>query len=260
MDGIVSTLQDWTYKCKYFQEMCGTALFMMFGAFAGDGDAFKVGAIYLCFYVLWRNLFDGARASFNPALTMADVMSNHLSIGEAIMMWISQGIGAFVGYVIAGSIGYTISDHLEVENFNFYNVVVSEIVGSALLVWLWLDIDSKDRGSKWRESFYGLAPAFMYFLSMSIMAGGCLNPAKYEAKWFANDVLNPGEREVETSSVDDDGAVSTVKTTEAISSWEVLFAKDSWTNALSAHNITFYFAPIVSAFMTSLVYAWVNKA
>merc|ERR1711976_1037362 len=119
---------------------------------------------------------------------MAEVMTSNMEIGAAILMWISQGVGAFVGYVIAGKIGATVAAH-DVADFDFFQVAVTEFIGAAVLTWIWLDIHGKS-ASSWAESFYGFAPGLMYFVAMSLLNQNAnLNPAKYEAKWAAASVL-----------------------------------------------------------------------
>lgn len=41
-----------TYHCAYFQELAGTALFMLLGASFAD-NAFKIGALYAILYWDW---------------------------------------------------------------------------------------------------------------------------------------------------------------------------------------------------------------
>merc|ERR1712147_33730 len=101
-----------------------------------------------------------------------------------------------------------------VADFEFFSVLVNESIATGILVWMWLEIHG-ERASTWAESFYGFAPALMYFFAMSTLsAGGVVNPAKYEAKWSAA----------------------------------------FWSKGFETHNLTYYFAPILSAFVTVLVY------
>jgi hypothetical protein len=73
----------------------------------------------------------------------------------------------------------------------------------------------------------------MYFFAMSTLsAGGVVNPAKYEAKWSA-------------------AAVG--------SDYTQLWTPAFWSKGFETHNLTYYFAPILSAFVTVLVYTWVNR-
>lgn len=84
----------------------------------------------------------------------------------------------------------------------------------------------------------------MYFISMSVLGTqASLNPAKYEAKWFANDIFNRDH------PLDHEGGKVL----------NYFFSSGFWKEGFSQHNMTFYFAPIVAAFLTSLVYAYVNK-
>jgi len=107
-----------------------------------------------------------------------------------------------------------------------------EFIGAGILVWIWLEIHGKSSASSWAESFYGFAPGLMYFIAMSLLAKNAnLNPAKYEAKWAAAAVL------------EEDG-------------FKQLYSSEFYMNGFSVENITYYFTPILSAFVTSLVYTW----
>merc|ERR1712226_15424 len=208
--------------------MCGTAMFMLFTA-GYDQDAFKVGVVYALLYCIFRQVFKGSKAMFNPTIVFAELMSGACDICEAILFWICQGVGAFIGYLVHSSVtGEAAVQHD--ASFDFFTVVVSEFVGASILVWLWLEIHSKK--DTWSENFYGFAPGIMYFIAMSfINKNACLNPAKYEAQWF-------------TASVQEDG-------------WGAF--KGCFSRAFTADNMTYALTPIVAAFVTSLVHAWAKK-
>merc|ERR1712066_774847 len=98
MDKVLKNVKKYTFECNYFQEMCGTAGFMLFSSVIGDDSALKVGALYAIFYAAFRTQFKGAKAMFNPAIVMSEVMTSDMSFGTGILYWIAQGVGAFVGY------------------------------------------------------------------------------------------------------------------------------------------------------------------
>lgn len=237
VSNFMDTMKANTVECAYWQEMVGTAVFMLLGCVVGDNDGFRIGAVYAMMYTLCKWQFPKCRANFNPALTMADFMNDHLTIGPMILMWISQGVGGFIGYMIGGLLVPAQMADFATGDFDFFASVCTEFIGTALMVWIWLDIHSSKRSATWAESFYGFAPGLMYFVAMAIMSGSAnCNPAKYEAKWAAADVVVDG-----------------------VADWGKFISKDFWSAGFEQHNMTFYFAPIVSAFMTCLVYSWVNK-
>jgi len=224
-------VKEYTFECSYFQEMVGTMAFMLFSSKVGDDSALKVGAVYAILYAAFRTQFKGGKAMFNPAIVMSEVMTSDMSFGTGILYWIAQGVGAFVGYLIAGLLGTAAEAH-DIAEFNFFSVLVNESIATGILVWMWLEIHG-ERASTWRESFYGFAPALMYFFAMSTLsAGGVVNPAKYEAKWSAADVG---------------------------SDYSQLWTPAFWSKGFGTENLTYYFAPILSAFVTVLVYTWVNR-
>jgi len=51
-------------------------------------------------------------------------MTNNMAVGSAILTWISQGVGAFVGYLIAGLLGESVAAH-NIAGFNFFEVAVT---------------------------------------------------------------------------------------------------------------------------------------
>ena len=85
-----------TVESFFFQEMVGTMGFMIFGAFLGDQKPFEIGILYALMYTIFKRTFANSRATFNPALVMADIMDSKIEVGAGILTMIVQGFGAAI--------------------------------------------------------------------------------------------------------------------------------------------------------------------
>jgi len=238
MADFMDKVKECTVKCRYFQEFGFTLGFTLF-AFGGGYSAWKFAMTYAVFYHTMKATFDKSLAMLNPAVAFAEFMQKNISIGEFIMFWFAQSFGAFFGFgilnMMAGSFANDPANAVPAySSDNFYSTVLNESLSVGLLIWLWLDMHSKDRAATYAEQFYGFAPGLIYFLALVFVNDSSfLNPAIFEGQWGANMFFS--------------------------NQHFGMFKSDVWTAGFSVENLTMVFAPIVAAFIACLMYAHFNK-
>jgi len=184
--------------------------------------------------------FKGAKSMMNPAVAFAEFMQTNISIGEFIMFWIAQCFGAFFGFGIIGMLSGDLNAAPGADaapalsSGEFYKTVMNEALSVGLLIWLWLDMHSKDRSATYASQFYGFAPGLIYFLSLVFVSDASwMNPALFEGQWaaamfFSNEHFG-------------------------------MFKSGIWSAGFGVENMTMCFMPIVASFVACLMYAHFNK-
>jgi len=218
-DGIKGVVPKLLTWTNFMEFFASTSLAIITCQFANN--PIHVGLAFALLYtVVGGQLKFRLRA--NPLLSMADwmVSGREANSGWAVILQaINQCLGWAFGLFLAGVIKLDSQYASPAITRNFTEMLIDEVLSSAFLVWLWLHIHDTNRNGAWKD-FLGVAVGLAIWLAVTMKA--------------ANAHMNPA----------------------------VMVGVDMNAAGMRNYDVFSFLAllsPIVSAFITSLVYTWFNK-
>jgi len=217
--------------CKNFLEFTGCCSLAIL-SHANAAGSMNWCIIFVVLYIIYGNMLK-VRLRANPALSFADYMLGNNGAGcDVFKQVVFQVFGYAAGLWLAGlifdeSVAAAVAESAETvkrsADASFAMNVFNEIVSGAVLTWLWMHVHDDDQKDNWGQ-FLGLAAGLALWVGYEMKADGAhLNSAEFAGKDF-------GKR---------------------IGAWR--------DNAWSVDEWALFFAPIVAAFLTSLVYTHFRK-
>jgi len=207
-------------KCSNLMEFSGCAALSIIGH---NSSGMNGAIIFAVLYVVWGNQL-GVRLRANPALSFADFMRGQNGSGcDVFHQVMFQIFGYAFGFWLSGLIGLTEHKMSAAAGADFSTLLFNEVLSVAVLAWLWMHIHDDDCNSGWKD-FMGLAVGLALWLAGQMSIGSA----------HMNGAVHAGEDFGRTIGFWRDGA----------------WALNDWAQ---------FFAPIISAFLTSLVYTHFRK-
>ena len=186
------------YK-KYIAEFIGTAVLVLFGCGSaaltgGIGGTLGVLGIALAFglsivamaYVIGN--ISGCH--INPAVSLAMLINNKISIRDFCLYVVAQILGAFAGigilYAVIANSGLSIAetglgangfDSLSAVNLNMFGAILVEIILTFVFIYTILGVTSDEKKSSVAGIVIGLTLAFVHILGICL-TGTSVNPAR----------------------------------------------------------------------------------
>jgi len=208
-------------KCGNFMEFSG-CLMLSFLAHSTGVGSINYAIIFSVLYVVYGNQMK-IRLRCNPALSMADFMrGDNGECCDVFKQVMFQIFGYSAGFALGGLIGLT--EHVSSSTGDDFSAALFDnVLSSAVLCWLWMHIHDSSCNSGWKD-FMGLAAGLSIWLSAQMaIKGAHMNAAIFAGEDFG----------------------------KTIGFWRA----DGW----AINDFAIFFAPIISAFLTSLVYAFFRK-
>jgi hypothetical protein len=202
-----------------FMEFCASSsLAIITCQFAND--PIKVGLAFALLYTVLNKQLVGFRLRANPLLSMADWMVGSRDAGsgwDVVFQALNQCLGWAWGLFLAGLIKLPSKYATPtIVNGDFTGMLIDEVLSSGFLVWLWLHVHDQDRNGSWKD-FMGVAVGLALWLAATMKS--------------ANAHMNPAVQ------VGVDMNAATMR-------------------SYGVYNFLAFFSPIISAFITSLVYTY----
>lgn len=208
-------------KCTNFLEFCGCMTIALV-AHNSAGNTFNFAVIFSVLYVVYGSQL-GVRLRANPALSMVDFMRGDNGEGcDVFKQIVFQTFGYAAGFALGGAIGLDAHEAHGNES-DFATLLFDGVMSSAVLCWLWMHVHDKDVNGGWSD-FMGLAAGLAIWLAAQMAVGSAhMNSAVLSGEDFGR----------------------------SVGFWR----EDGW----GLNEWAQFFAPILSAFLTSLVYAFFRK-
>lgn len=212
---------DHVVNCNNFMEFSGCALLaLVCHNTATNSWQYAMAFAVVC--ILHKSQFE-SKFHGNPAFTFATWLSKgKMSCFDVLKQVMFQIFGYAFGFWFGGVIGLTA--HVATATpAPFASMVFNEVISVGVMTWLYLHVNDEDRNKSWSD-FMGFAiGAVVWFGYQLKLDGAHMNSAIFAGEDFG----------------------------KSIGAWHA----PSW----GINDFALFFAPLVSVFMTSLVYSFYHK-